>query len=314
MSIELRQVHVDALIELGEKHNNLRVLEADLAGAAATGKFAVRFPGQFIQCGIAEANMIGVAAGLAAVGYVPFVHSFGCFVTRRCYDQLFLSAGYARLHLNIFGSDAGVSAVTNGGTHMPFEDTGLMRLVPGARVIDISDRHVLKKAIDYSFYHPGVNYIRSTRKGLPELYQSTDDVVIGRGNVLRDGTDLTIVASGLSVHDVLAAARELEQKTGKTIAVIDMHTIKPLDTELLVNYVRKTGKLMTVENHNVIGGLGDAVISSLAEVGVMPSSFKKLGVKEQFGQVGDLEFLKSVYGISAEHIMAEAEKLLTSAD
>ena len=311
MSIELRQVHADALIELGKKHDNLRVLEADLAGAAATGRFAARFPEQFIQCGIAEANMIGVAAGLAAVGYVPFVHSFGCFVTRRCYDQLFLSAGYARQHLNIFGSDAGVSAVTNGGTHMPFEDTGLMRLIPGAKVIDVSDQYVLKKAIDYSFYHPGVNYIRSIRKALPDLYQSTDDVVIGKGNVLREGVDLTIVASGLSVHDALAAALHLEQKTGKTIAVIDMHTIKPLDTELLVAFVRKTGKLMTVENHNVIGGLGDAVISALAEADVMPTSFKKLGVREQFGQVGELDFLKSAYGISAEHIMAEAEKLIS---
>lgn len=310
MSIELRHVHAEALIKLAETRKNLRVLEADLAGSISTGKFAAAFPKQFIQCGIAEANMIGVATGLAAVGCIPFVHSFGCFVTRRCYDQIFLSAGYAKLHLNIFGSDPGVTAVTNGGTHMPFEDTGLMRMIPGARVIEVSDQYVLKKAIEFSYHNPGVNYIRCTRKALPDLYTCTDDIEIGKSCVLRDGTDLTIVASGICVHDALEAARLVEEKTGKTIAVIDMHTIKPLDIELLVKYVHKTGKIITVENHNVIGGLGDAVISDLIEAGVMPTVFRKVGVREQFGQVGDLNYLKSIYGISTEQIAAEMEALL----
>lgn len=310
MSKELRHIHAESLIELGRTYNNLKVLEADLGGSVSTRVFAETFPEQFIQCGIAEANMIGVAAGLSAVGHVPFVHSFGCFVTRRCYDQLFLSGGYAHQHINIFGSDPGVTAATNGGTHMPFEDVGLMRLIPESVVIEVSDQYVLKKAMEYSYHNRGINYIRCTRKGLPDLYQSKDDIDIGKGSVLRDGRDLTIVASGICVHDALEAAQLVEQQTGRSIAVIDLHTIKPLDTDLLIEYVTKTGKLITVENHNVIGGLGDAVIADLVEAGVMPTAFRKLGVREQFGQVGDLQFLKSVYGISAESIANQALEVI----
>ena len=180
MSKELRQVHAEVLIELAGEHKNLKVLEADLAGCLCTNKFVEAFSEQFIQCGIAEANMIGV------------------------------------------------TAVTNGGTHMPFEDVGLMRLIPESVVIEVSDQHVLKKAMHYGYHNPGVNYIRCMRKGLPDLYKSADDIEIGKGSVLRDGTDLTIVASGISVHDALEAATMVEQNTGKSVAVIDMHTSSDL--------------------------------------------------------------------------------------
>ncbi|CZF77127.1 1-deoxy-D-xylulose-5-phosphate synthase [Grimontia celer] len=312
MSKELRVIHAEMLMELAEQHDNVMVLEADLMGSVSTKKFAQTFPNNFLNCGIAEANMIGVASGLSAVGKVPFVHSFGCFATRRCYDQIFLAGGYAGQHINIFGSDAGVTAVTNGGTHMPFEDTGLMRLVPNATVIDVSDESVLRAAMRYAYEHKGVNYIRSTRKDLPAIYGSEDDIEIGKGNLLKEGADLTIIAAGICVHDALEAAEQIEANTGKTVAVIDMHTIKPLDTELLIAEARKTGRVVTVENHNVIGGLGDAVASELLSGGVALQSFHKLGVQEQYGQVGSLDFLKDAYGISAERIADFCTTLLSA--
>ena len=304
MSKELRVIHAEMLMELAEKHDNVMVLEADLMGSVSTRMFANAFPKNFVQCGIAEANMIGVASGLSAVGKVPFVHSFGCFATRRCYDQIFLAGGYANQHINIFGSDAGVTAVTNGGTHMPFEDTGLMRLVPNATVIDISDEHVLRAAMRFAYEHKGVNYIRSTRKDMPQLYKSDDEIQIGKGNVLKEGETLTLIASGICVHDALEAAAIIEAKTGASVAVIDMHTIKPLDIDLVVEYAKKSGRVITIENHNVIGGLGDAIASELLSSGVALKQFHKLGVQEQYGQVGSLDFLKDVYGISAEKIAA----------
>ena len=304
MSKELRVIHAEMLMELAEKHDNVMALEADLMGSVSTRMFANAFPKNFVQCGIAEANMIGVASGLSAVGKVPFVHSFGCFATRRCYDQIFLAGGYANQHINIFGSDAGVTAVTNGGTHMPFEDTGLMRLVPNATVIDVSDEHVLRAAMRFAYDHKGVNYIRSTRKDMPHLYKSDDEIQIGKGNVLKDGETLTLIASGICVHDALEAAGIIEAKTGATVAVIDMHTIKPLDVDLVVEYAKKSGRVITIENHNVIGGLGDAIASELLSSGVALKQFHKLGVQEQYGQVGSLDFLKDVYGISAEKIAA----------
>lgn len=305
MSKELRVVHAEMLTELAEQHDDVVVLEADLMSSASTKKFVEAHPDKFLQCGIAEANMIGVAAGLSAVGKVPFVHSFGCFATRRCYDQVFVAGGYAKQHINIFGSDAGVAAVTNGGTHMPFEDTGLMRLVPNATVIDVSDEHVLRAAIRFAYANKGVNYIRSSRKDLPLVHKSDNDIEIGKGNVIKEGDALTVFASGICVSDALEAAKVVEEKTGATITVIDMHTIKPLDTELVIEHAKKTGKVITVENHNVIGGLGDAVATDLLSNNVALNHFQRLGIQEQYGQVGSLDFLKDVYGISAEKI-AEA--------
>ena len=310
MSQELRVIHAEMLMELAHEHDEIMVLEADLMGSMSTGKFAKAHPKQFLQCGIAEANMIGVAAGLSAVGKVPFVHSFGCFATRRCYDQVFLAGGYAQQHLNIFGSDAGVTAVANGGTHMPFEDTGLMRLVPNSTVIDVSDEYVLRAAMRYAYHHRGVNYLRSTRKDLPHLYQSEQDIEIGKGNVLKDGATITLVASGICVHDAMQAASIIEEKTDHKVAVIDMHTIKPLDVDLLVKYAEKTRRVITIENHNVTGGLGDAVASALLSSGVTIKSFCKLGVQEQFGQVGSLDFLKETYGISAGKIAESCLSIL----
>ncbi|MBD1567298.1 transketolase C-terminal domain-containing protein [Vibrio sp. SA48] len=303
MNTELREVYVETLQELIEQHSDVMVLEADLMETIGTRKLTQTHPENFVQCGIAEANMVGVAAGLSAIGKVPFMHSFGCFATRRCYDQLFVSGGYAKRHINIFGSDAGVSAVTNGGTHMPFEDIGLIRLIPHSRVIDVSDKHTLKAALKYAYHNPGINYIRSTRKALPELYQSENDIKIGVGNVLREGSDLVIVATGMLVHEAIAASDKISELTNKSVAVIDMHTIKPLDTSLLIHYAKLTQRVVTLENHNIIGGLGDAVASALLESSIETQYFKKLGVQEQYGQVGSLDYLKKVYGISEDKVI-----------
>lgn len=312
MSRELREVHSEVLVELAKSDSNVMVLEADLASCITTNSFAKKYPDNFIQCGIAEANMIGVAAGLSAVGKIPFVHSFGCFVTRRCFDQIFLSGGYARQHISIFGSDAGVTAVTNGGTHMPFEDIGLMRLVPDSVIIDVSDEYVLRAAIKFAYKHKGVNYIRSTRKDLPVLYQAEQDVEIGKANVMKEGTDLTLVACGICVHDALEAANELEARFDGSVAVIDMHTIKPLDGKTLRDYVSKSKKVVTIENHNIIGGLGESVANELVCNNIHVEQFLKLGVNEKFGQVGSLDYLKESYGISASAIVSACEPVLAS--
>ncbi|HIF9232410.1 TPA: transketolase family protein [Photobacterium damselae] len=302
MSTELRHVHNETLIQLAEHYDNVMVLEADLMGSVSTKSFSERFPNNFIQCGIAEANMVGVASGLSAIGKVPFIHSFGCFATRRCYDQLFLAGGYAKQHINIFGSDAGITAVTNGGTHMPFEDTGLMRLIPNSTVIDISDENVLRAALHYAYTHYGINYIRSTRKALPKLYRSESEITIGKGNILKEGKNIALIASGICVHDALKAAQIIEEKSAFTVSVIDIHTIKPLDEELILQQAHNVEHVITIENHNIIGGLGDAVASALISHTIPLSSFHKLGINEQFGQVGSLDYLKEFYGISAEKI------------
>ena len=311
MTTELRQIHSQVLHSLMENDENIVVLEADLMGSVSTKSIAEQLPQQFIQCGIAESNMIGVAAGLAATGKIPFVHSFGCFITRRCYDQLFLSGGYAKQHINIFGSDAGVAAVTNGGTHMPLEDIGLMRLIPNARVIDVSDRYVLEAAIQFAYQNKGINYIRSSRKALPDLYSDASEITIGKGNVIKEGNDVTLVATGLSVNDAKEAANELESK-GVSVAVLDLHTIKPLDIDLIASYAQKTQHIVTIENHNCVGGLGETVATHLLTKGVAIKHFSQLGVKEQFGQVGDLDYLKQYYGIDkgaiVDHILTVVAK------
>lgn len=307
---ELRQIHLETLLELAQQHSDIMVLEADLMSCLSTQKFAQQYPERFLQCGIAEANMIGIAAGLSAIGKVPYVHSFGCFATRRCFDQLFISGGYAQQHINIFGSDAGVTAVTNGGTHMPFEDIGLMRLIPNSTVIDASDENVLKAALKFAYGHKGINYIRATRKATPKIYLSDNQIKIGKANILKDGNDVTFFACGICVYDALEAAKIIEAKLGLSIAVIDVHTIKPLDTEVVIKYAQKTKTIFTIENHNVTGGLGDSIATTLLEAGVIVNQFYRFGIREQFGQVGSLEYLKDIYQISTNQIVQKCMRFL----
>jgi len=282
-------------------------LDADLMNSIGTYKFWKNKPRQAVNCGIAEANMVGIAGGLSAGGRKPYVHTFGPFASRRCYDQAFLSIAYAGNSARIFGTDPGVTAAFNGGTHMPFEDIALYRAIPGATVIEITDGAMLKSLMWQLKEHKGLTYVRTTRKGYPAVYSDDHPFQIGKGEVLRDGTDITIIACGLMVSEAMKAASMLAGK-GIAARVIDMFTIKPIDQELVLKAARETGKIVTAENHSIIGGLGDAVANALIEGGQFVP-MKKVGVQDQFGSVGPQDYLQEHYGLTAAKIVEAARSL-----
>ncbi len=299
-TIQLRAVYANTMAELMKTDENIVLLEADLSSASTTVKKTKDFPNRIINCGIQEANMIGVAAGLSLIGMKPFVHSFAPFVSRRPYDQVFLSLGYAKLSATIIGSDGGVAAEHNGGTHMPFEDVALYRAIPHATVMEMSDAVMFDDILRQLKDRKGLHYVRITRKEVKALYAPGSTFEIGKGIVLKDGTDVTIVATGLLLEEALLAHEMLKEK-GISAAVLDLFTIKPIDQELLVEYAKKTKFMVTAENHNVIGGLFSAVTESLAQV--YPTKVLPIGVKEQFGQVGLKPYLKKFYGLTANDIV-----------
>jgi len=282
-------------------------LDADLMNSIGTYKFWKNNPRQAINCGIAEANMVGIAGGLSAAGRKPYVHTFGPFASRRCYDQAFLSIAYAGNSARIFGTDPGVTAAFNGGTHMPFEDIALYRAIPGATVIEISDGAMLKSLMWQLKEHKGLTYIRTTRKGYPAVYSDDHPFQIGKGEVLRDGSDVTIIACGLMVGEAMKAASILAGE-GIAARVIDMFTIKPIDRELVLKAAQETGKIVTAENHSIIGGLGDAVANALIEGGQFVP-IKKVGVQDQFGSVGPQDYLQEHYGLTAAKIVEAVKSL-----
>jgi transketolase len=261
-----------------------------------------------INCGIQEANMMGVAAGLSAVGKIPFAHTFGCFATRRSFDQVFLSCGYAKANVRIIGSDPGVTAAYNGGTHMPFEDLGLMRLVPEMTVFDPCDSTQLKDIITQTADMFGVFYIRLLRKNADKIYEAGSKFKIGKAVTLREGKDATIIAQGVvTVPESLKAADILAEK-GISVRVLDMFTLKPIDKDAIIAAAKETGAIVTAENHNVINGLASAVAEVLVEN--IPVPMGKIGVMDRFGQVGDVEFLKKEYGLTAADIVKEVENTI----
>ncbi|CEG28530.1 transketolase family protein [Bacillus sp. B-jedd] len=297
--LEMRQAYAETLLELALASPEVIGLEADLMSAISTNKIAKQIPGQIINCGIMEANMMGVAAGLSLTGKIPFIHTFAQFATRRAFDQLFVSGAYARLNLKILGSDAGVTAEHNGGTHMSFEDIGLARLIPEATVYEASDATMLKSLLRQSAREYGIHYIRTIRKKAVKLYEAGEVFERGKGKVVRDGSDVAIIACGIMVAEALRAA-DLLAGSGIEAAVIDMYSIKPIDTQLIVQYAEKTNFIITAENHNAIGGLGSAVAEVLSEH--RPTKMKRIGVKEQFGQVGKTDYLKQYYKLTARDI------------
>ncbi|MGG1572451.1 transketolase family protein [Fictibacillus sp. NRS-1165] len=304
--VEMRQAYASTLLELAKQNPNIIALEADLMSSISTNKIQGQIPGQLINCGIMEANMMGVAAGLALTGKIPFLHTFAQFATRRAFDQLFVSGGYARLNLKILGSDSGVTAEHNGGTHMAFEDMGLVRLIPNAVVYEASDSTMLSYLLRKISSEYGVHYIRTMRKAAMKIYNSGETFEEGKGKILREGGDVTIIASGIMVAEALKAA-DILRNHGVRTTVVDMYSIKPIDEELIIKLARKTGAVVTAENHNVIGGLGSAVAEVLSEH--CPTPLRRIGVREQFGQVGKTEYLKEVYNLAAKNI-AEAVREL----
>jgi transketolase len=258
-------------------------------------------PNQVINAGISEANAMGVAAGLSAGGFKPYIHTFGSFATRRCFDQSFLSVGFAKNSVRIFGSDAGVTAAFNGGTHMSLEDMALMRAIPHSTVIEISDSSMLRWVIRAVRDRSGLTYVRTTRKTYSKVYSANHIFEIGKGEILREGEDVTIMAAGLMVGEALKAAEMLSSEDIRA-RVVDMFSVKPIDDDLVRRCAAETDFIVTAENHNSIGGLGDAVLGSLAMSGLSVKA-AKIGVNEEFGSVGPQDYLQKIYGLTAEQIV-----------
>jgi transketolase len=303
----MRDAFCGALVSAAGENRDVVALDADLASAFGMDPFFKAFPDRAIQCGIAEANMVGIAAGLSAVGKIPFAHSFGCFTSRRACDQIMVSCAYAKLNVRLIGSDPGVTAAHNGGTHMPFEDMGVLRSIPGITLLDITDpamlRDIVAQLAGDKYY--GVYYLRFPRKTVKGVYAEGSAFEIGKGNVLRAGTDVTIVAAGIMVAEALLAAETLAAE-GVSARVVDLFTWKPIDADLLARCAAETGAIVTAENHNVVGGLGGAVAESLART--RPAPVEMVGVEDRFGQVGSEDFLRNAYGLTAVKIAAAARR------
>jgi len=303
----MREVYCDTLIELALVNEDIVALDADLMSSSGMKPFFQRFPDRAFNCGVAEANMIGIAAGLSAMGKIPFAHSFGCFASRRVCDQIMISAAYAQQNVRIVGSDPGVTAAYNGGTHMPFEDMGVLRSIPGITLIEPADNIILQDIVKQLATLKGVYYIRMARKNAVSIYQKGSNFHIGRGNTLIDGTDVTIFASGIMVYEALKAASIL-QIDGISVRLVDMFTWKPIDTELVDNCARITGAFVTAENHNIVGGLGSAIAEAAAALRPVP--IEMVGIKDRFGQVGTEDFLREEYELTAADIVAAAKRAI----
>lgn len=298
--IATRESYGNALAELGKEHEDVVVLDADLAAATKTGVFKKAFPERHIDCGIAECNMIGVAAGLAATGKVPFASSFAMFAAGRAFEQVRNSVGYPRLNVKIGATHAGISVGEDGATHQCNEDIALMRTIPGMVIINPADDIEAKAAVKAAYEHVGPVYMRFGRAAVPVINDNEDyKFEIGKAVTLREGTDVTIIASGLTVSESLDAAERLAAD-GISAEVINIHTIKPLDEEAVIRAAAKTGKIVTVEEHSVIGGLGSAVCDVVAEKA--PAKVMKIGIQDVYGESGPAKELIKKYGLDAEGI------------
>ena len=301
--IATRESYGNALVELGKKHDDLVVLDADLAGATKTGIFKKAFPERHIDCGIAEGNMMGVAAGLAAAGMVPFASSFAMFAAGRAYEQVRNSIGYPHLNVKIGATHAGISVGEDGASHQCLEDIALMRVSPGMTVIVPSDDIEARAAVEAAYAYKGPVYLRFGRLAVPVINDRPDyRFEIGKGITLREGKDLTIVATGLEVQSALEAAEKLAAD-GVSAEVINIHTIKPLDEELILASAKKTGRVVTVEEHSVIGGLGGAVCEVLSAKAPVP--VLRIGVNDVFGESGPAVELLHKYLLDGEGVYSQ---------
>ena len=305
--IEMRKVYSSKLGELMGKHNEIVALEADLMNAITTDKVQKEYPERVINCGIMEANMIGIAAGMSIAGKYPFTHTFTAFASRRCFDQLFMSGAYQKNNIKVIASDAGVTSAHNGGTHMSFEDMGIMRGLANTVVMEMTDATMFENILEQIATKDCFYWIRTIRKNSATIYETGSTFEIGKGNLLKDGSDITLIANGIMVAEAIKASEKLE-KEKISVAVIDMFTLNPIDKELIKKYAQKTGKIVTCENHSIHNGLGSAVAEVVAETG--NAKLRRIGIKERFGQVGTLEFLMNEYELTAEHIYGAAMELL----
>ena len=302
--VATRDAYGAALAKLGAEHEDLVVLDADLAGATKTGVFKKAFPDRFFDCGIAEGNMICMAAGLSTTGLVPFASSFAMFAAGRAFEQVRNSIGYPHLNVKIGATHGGISVGEDGASHQCCEDFALMRSIPGMTVICPADGVEAEAAVKAAYEMEGPVYLRFGRLAIPQFHEEGFNFQIGKGEVLRDGTDVAIIANGLLVYEAIQAG-ELLAEAGINAMVINMATIKPLDEELVIEAAKKCGKVITCEEHSVIGGLGEAVAGLLAEK--LPTVVRRIGVNDEFGHSGPAGKLLEQFGLTAERIVEVAK-------
>ena len=302
--MQMREMYARELGRLMERDPKTLLLDADLGKASGTLGLRKQFPDRIFDCGVAEQNMASIAAGLASYGFKPWIESFAPFASRRICDQIAISICYPGLNVKIVGTDPGIAAELNGATHMTMEDVGVLRSIPGIVIFEPVDEYQLQAAMPALNAYEGPVYVRMARGQQPQVYEEGCPFDLFKADVLRAGTDLTICVSGLLTRDALDAAAELEAE-GISCEVINVHTIKPMDRETLVASARKTGAVLTAENHNVVGGLHAAVLEALAKERVPVSA---VGVEDRFGEVGRLPYLKPALGLTKEHILEAARE------
>ena len=303
--VATRDSYGAALVELGQKYDNLVVLDADLAGATKTGVFKKAFPDRHIDCGIAEANMMCVAAGMSTAGLVPFASSFAMFAAGRAFEQVRNSIGYPHLNVKIGATHGGISVGEDGASHQCCEDFALMRSIPGMTVICPADDVEARAAVKAAYEMEGPVYLRFGRLAIPVFHDEDYKFEIGKGEIIKDGTDVAIIANGLLVYEAIQAGEQLAAE-GINAMVINMATIKPLDEELVIAAAKKCGKIITCEEHSVIGGLGEAVCACLSEK--CPTPVKRIGVNDEFGHSGPAVKLLEQFGLCAANIVATAKE------
>ena len=306
--IATRDAYGKTLVKLGESYPELVVLDADLSKSTKTADFAKVFPERFFEVGVAEQNLMGTAAGLAAAGKIPFASSFAIFATGRAFEQIRNTIAYPHLGVKIAATHAGITVGEDGASHQSIEDVGLMRMLPNMTVLVPADALETEKALWAAVEIPGPVYLRLGRLAVPQVYQEDYQFIVGQAVKLREGGDLTFIANGLMVYEALMAAESLQAR-GISARVLDMHTVKPLDAAAIIDAARETGAIVTAEEHSVIGGLGSAVAEVLGEN--CPVPMKRVGIYDRFGESGKPEALLEKYGLTARHLVTAAEELLS---
>lgn len=296
-----RDIFAEKMCKFFQEDEDVVYLDADLMEAFGMQKVWREYPNRAFNCGISEANMIGMGAGLSLTGKKVFAHTFGSFAARRCYDQLFISIAYNRADIKLIGSDPGITASFNGGTHMPFEDMALMRAIPKSTVLEMSDGVMFGAVLEEVKDLRGLIYIRTTRKTYKKIYDN-QKFKIGGSHLLREGTDLVIYACGMMVGEALEAAEILQNEKNISAGVVDMYSVKPLDTEMIKATAERAKAVITCENHSVYGGLGDAVQSALFSLNILRPCVK-IGIHDEFGEVGPVPYLQEKFGLRAADIV-----------
>lgn len=306
-TFEMREIYCQSLIEEAKTNKDIVVVEADLMNCIKTGPFKKEYPDRFFNVGIAEANMVGVSAGLATCGKIPFCSSFGTFATRRCFDQVFISVAYSKQNVKIVGTDPGICAEINGGTHMPLEDMGIMRGIPGMLCVEPTDSTMLKALMPQIIAYKGATYIRLQRKKAETVYQEGEKFDLFKAKKIASGKDATIIASGIMVSKALQAREELK-KQGLDVGVLNVFTWKPIDKEAIIECAKESGAIVVAENHNVHNGLYSAVSEVI--VANKPVPMESVAVMDEFGEVGKMPYLAKKFHITEEDIVEKTLKVI----